>query len=64
MHKACVIFDTLGVRKITPPIFLRSVKTGMMRRGNPRSGLGRGAKLGCRVAAIGPPDSDAFTRLV
>ncbi|TBL96766.1 hypothetical protein EYY93_21295 [Hafnia paralvei] len=37
------------------PIVVRSVKTGMMRRGNPRSGLGEGAKLGCRGAAIGPP---------
>ncbi len=37
------------------PIVVRSVKTGMMRRGNPRSGLGGGAKLGCRGAAIGPP---------
>ena len=37
------------------PIVVRSVKTGMMKRGNPRSGLGGGAKLGCRGAAIGPP---------
>ncbi|TBM00847.1 hypothetical protein EYY87_21045 [Hafnia paralvei] len=37
------------------PIVVRSVKTGMMRRGNPRSELGGGAKLGCRGAAIGPP---------
>ena len=28
------------------PIVVRSVKTGMMKRGNPRSGLGGGAKLG------------------
>ena len=37
------------------PIVVRSVKTGMMKRGHPRSGLGGGAKLGCRGAAIGPP---------
>ncbi|RDA72517.1 hypothetical protein DVH07_00950 [Hafnia paralvei] len=37
------------------PIVVRSVKTGMMKRGNPRSGLGGGAKLGCWGAAIGPP---------
>ena len=37
------------------PIVVRSVKTGMMKRGNPRSGLGGGAKQGCRGAAIGPP---------
>ncbi len=37
------------------PIVVRSVKTGMMKRGNPRSGLGGGAKLGCRGAATGPP---------
>ena len=37
------------------PIGVRSVKTGMMKRGNPRSGLEGGAKLGCRGAAIGPP---------
>jgi hypothetical protein len=36
-------------------IAVRSVKTEMMKRGNPRSGLGGGAKLGCRGAAIGPP---------
>ncbi len=37
------------------PIVVRSVKTGMMKRGNPRSGLEGGAKLGCWGAAIGPP---------
>ena len=37
------------------PIVVRSVKTGMMKRGHPRSGLEGGAKLGCRGAAIGPP---------
>ncbi len=37
------------------PIVVRSVKTGMMKRGNPRSGLGGSAKLGCRGAATGPP---------
>ena len=37
------------------PIVVRSVKTGMMKRGNPRSGLVGGAKLGCRGAATGPP---------
>ena len=37
------------------PIVVRSVKTEMMKRGNPRSGLEGGAKLGCRGAAIGPP---------
>ena len=37
------------------PIVVRSVKTGMMKRGNPRSGLGGGAKLGRRGAATGPP---------
>ncbi|EPC06729.1 hypothetical protein EYY86_09340 [Hafnia paralvei] len=36
-------------------IVVRSVKTGMMKRGDPRSGLEGGAKLGCRGAAIGPP---------
>ncbi|TBL56615.1 hypothetical protein EYY97_21135 [Hafnia paralvei] len=36
-------------------IVVRSVKTGMMKRGNPRSGLEGGAKLGCRGAATGPP---------
>ncbi|EFV39042.1 hypothetical protein HMPREF0864_03631 [Enterobacteriaceae bacterium 9_2_54FAA] len=36
------------------PIVVRSVKTGMMRRGHPRSGLEGGAKLGGRGAAIGP----------
>ncbi|WP_227660266.1 hypothetical protein [Hafnia paralvei] len=35
-------------------IVVRSVKTGMMKRGNPRSGLEGGAKLGCWGAAIGP----------
>jgi hypothetical protein len=43
------------------PIVVRSVKTGMMKRGHPRSGLVGGAKLGCRGAAIGPLDSDACT---
>ncbi len=37
------------------PIVVRSVKTGMMKRGHPRSGLEGGAKLGCTGAAIGPP---------
>ena len=36
-------------------IAVRSVKTEMMKRGNPRSGLVGGAKLGCWGAAIGPP---------
>ena len=36
-------------------IAVRSVKAGMMERGNPRSGLEGGAKLGCWGAAIGPP---------
>ena len=35
-------------------IVVRSVKTGMMKRGDPRSRLKNGAKLGCRGAAIGP----------
>nr|WP_248005636.1 hypothetical protein [Hafnia alvei] len=42
-------------------IVVRSVKTGMMKRGNPRSGLGGGAKPGCKAAAIDPPCSDAYT---
>ncbi|MDN6115578.1 MAG: hypothetical protein L0L75_01480 [Enterobacterales bacterium] len=43
------------------PIVVRSVKTGMMKRGNPRSGLEGGAKPGCKAAAIEPPCSDACT---
>ena len=43
------------------PIVVRSVKTGMMKRGHPRSGLGGGAKPGCKAAAIEPPCSDAYT---
>ena len=42
------------------PIVVRSVKTGMMKRGNPRSGLEGGAKPGCKAAAIEPPCSDAY----
>ncbi|EPC06813.1 hypothetical protein HMPREF0864_04821 [Enterobacteriaceae bacterium 9_2_54FAA] len=36
------------------PIVVRSVKTGMMKRGHPRSGLGGGAKLGCRGQRLAP----------
>ena len=36
-------------------IVVRSVKAGMMKRGNPPSGLEGGVKLGCWGAAIGPP---------
>ncbi len=43
------------------PIVVRSVKTGMMKRGNPRSGLVGSAKPGCKAAAIEPPCSDAYT---
>ena len=42
------------------PIVVRSVKTGMMKRGHPRSGLEGGAKPGCKAAAIEPPCSDAY----
>ncbi|PNK97105.1 hypothetical protein CEQ28_005575 [Hafnia alvei] len=44
-------------------IAVRSVKTGMMKRGNPHSGLVGGAKPGCKAAAIEPPCSDAGTQL-
>ena len=43
------------------PIVVRSVKTGMMKRGNPQSGLEGGAKPGYKAAAIEPPCSDACT---
>ncbi|MEG0057871.1 MAG: hypothetical protein RR722_18450, partial [Hafnia sp.] len=43
------------------PIVVRSVKTGMMKRGNPRSGLVGGAKPGCKAAAIEPPCLTALT---
>ncbi|AJQ98439.1 hypothetical protein F652_449 [Enterobacteriaceae bacterium bta3-1] len=43
------------------PIVVRSVKTEMMKRGHPRSGLEGGAKPGCKAAAIEPPCSDACT---
>ena len=43
------------------PIVVRSVKTGLMKRGNPRSGLGGGAKPGCKAAAIEPPCLTALT---
>ena len=36
------------------PIVVRSVKTGMMKRGHPRSGLEGGAKLGCRGQRLAP----------
>ncbi|TBL61622.1 hypothetical protein EYY97_10650 [Hafnia paralvei] len=44
-------------------IAVRSVKTEMMKRGHPRSGLVGGAKPGCKAAAIEPPCSDADTML-
>ena len=45
-------------------IAVRSVKAGMTRFGYLRSRLKDGAKLGCRGAAIGPPDSDACTEFM
>ncbi len=50
--------------KLHRPIFISSVKTGMIKRGHPRSGLVGGAKPGCKAAAIEPPCSDASTRLM
>ena len=43
------------------PIVVRSVKTGMMKRGNPRSGLGGGSQAGVSGGSDWPPDSDACT---
>ena len=42
------------------PIVVRSVKTGMMRRGHPRSGLEGGASWGGGGQRLAP-DSDACT---
>ncbi|WP_227660440.1 hypothetical protein [Hafnia paralvei] len=36
------------------PIVVRSVKTGMMRRGNPRSGLGGGPSWGVGGQRLAP----------
>ncbi|EHM47707.1 hypothetical protein HMPREF0454_00404, partial [Hafnia alvei ATCC 51873] len=51
-------FGVLGVRKITLLYF------PSLRFGHLLSRLKDGAKLGCRGAAIGPPNSDACTRLM
>ena len=43
------------------PIVVRSVKTGMMRRGNPRSGLGGECQAGVPGGSDWPTGSDACT---
>ncbi|WP_236994960.1 hypothetical protein [Hafnia paralvei] len=45
-------------------IAVRSVKTGMMKRGNPRSGLEGGCQAGVLGGSDWPPDSDAGTMVM